>query len=735
MAESYSVEAYLKAVGADQFTSAFKNATKNVEGLDRATESTGLTIGKLAAAVGITAAVAKGFQMVKSAVDGAVSRYDTLSGFPKVLEQMGFSAKDSEKAMSKLSDGIQGLPTTLDDVAKNTQRIATLTGDLDGATDTTLALNNAFIASGSSSADASRGLEQYVQMLSRGEVDLAAWRTLQETMGVALNDVAKAFGFAGASAQNDLYDALKSGEITFNEFNAKLIELDGGVNGFAERARTSSGGIRTAFTNMKTSLVRGVTEILKSIDGVLKNTSLKSIENVIQQAGSKFFGFLNAIAVGIPPAVQKIKEVYAALEPWLPAILSIVAGIATFVVVVSVINTVKNAFMSLKLAVLAVNTAVLANPFVAVLAIIIAVALLVYTYWEPISEFFSNLWQYILDVFRAAYTFLNDITGGAFGEYISIIQTALTTAWTIIQAIWEYIKSTFLNTLAFLKALVTGDFDGMKEAMRKQMDNAKNLLTTIWELIKSKFGAKMAEILANVIAKFVEIKSNIQSKMTEAKTALVNKLAEMVSNTIAKGANIVSAIRTAFTNFVSAVKEKATEAVLTLAQKVGEMPGKVAEKAGEMVSAGKNLVRGLVNGIKGMAGSAVEAITGVVDGVVSKAKSLLKIKSPSRVFKEIGAFTGEGMAIGITDSIRDVSRASQRLATASIPTIEPIDIGSQVATMNQRAERQLNHTFNSNLYSEKRVEINLSIGGRDYTRFVQDIKREQEFIDGRDNRY
>ncbi|TMZ44054.1 hypothetical protein EMG21_32525, partial [Klebsiella pneumoniae] len=182
-------------------------------------------------------------------------------------------------------DGIQGLPTRLDEVAKTTQRIAVMTGDLDGAVETTLALNNAFLASGASQADAARGLEQYVQMLAKGEVDLQSWRTLQETMGVALNDVAKAFGFAGKSAQNDLYEALKSGEITFDEFNSKLIELSNETGGFADRALTASGGIRTAFTNMRTAVVRGVTNIIGAIDDFLKDTPFESIENIIVNLG------------------------------------------------------------------------------------------------------------------------------------------------------------------------------------------------------------------------------------------------------------------------------------------------------------------------------------------------------------------------------------------------------------------------------------------------------------------
>ena len=170
-------------------------------------------MGKVAAGIGVFALVRKGIDMVKQSMDGAISRYDTLNNFPRVMQQLGFDAESSQGAIDKLSDGIQGLPTRLDEVASTAQSIAVMTGDLDGAVDTTLALNNAFLASGASTADAERGLQQYVQMLSKGEVDLQSWRTLQETMPYALRETAEAFGFTGQSATNDFYEALKSGEI------------------------------------------------------------------------------------------------------------------------------------------------------------------------------------------------------------------------------------------------------------------------------------------------------------------------------------------------------------------------------------------------------------------------------------------------------------------------------------------------------------------------------------------
>ena len=114
----------------------------------------------------------------------------------------------------------------MQDITSSAQNFAPLVGGATKAAKTAVALNNAFLASGASTADASRGVQQYSQMLSTNKVDMQSWRTLQETMPVALRKTAEAFGFTGKAATNDLYAALKNGEITMTELNNKFIELN-----------------------------------------------------------------------------------------------------------------------------------------------------------------------------------------------------------------------------------------------------------------------------------------------------------------------------------------------------------------------------------------------------------------------------------------------------------------------------------------------------------------------------
>lgn len=259
---------------------------------------------------------------VRNHMGAAIDRFDTLQKFPKVMEQLGFGADEAEAAIKKLSKGIDGLPTSLDEIAKSSQQIALITGDLDGATDTAIALNNAFLASGSSAWDASRGLTQYTQMLTTGKVDMQSWRTLLETMSPALNKVAKSFGYTGASAKNDLYEALKSGKITFDDFNKRIIELNDGVGGFAELAKTQGTGIRTSFQNIGTAVTKGIANSITAIEQLSKDNGLGGIA----ENADRVKGVVNKAFESINKAISKIdlKGVVQATAPYFKLLAGVV---------------------------------------------------------------------------------------------------------------------------------------------------------------------------------------------------------------------------------------------------------------------------------------------------------------------------------------------------------------------------------------------------------------------------
>ena len=279
-------------------------------------------------------AVSSAMNLVSQSMDKAIDRFDTLQRFPKVMKAFGHSSKDVAASTKLLSEGIEGLPTTLDTVVATTQKLTSMTGNLKQSTKLTIALNNAFLASGASTEEASRGLTQYTQMLSSGKVDLQSWKTLQETMSYALQKTAESFGYAGASAQNDLYKALQDGKITFSDFSKRLIELNKGVNGFAEMAKKNSEGIRTSFTNIVSAIAKGIANVITEFDKLSKAVTGKSIAehlNSIKDAINNTFNIIIGVIRGATPVVKSLVSVLGFLKPVLDPLIAVFTGVVSAV--------------------------------------------------------------------------------------------------------------------------------------------------------------------------------------------------------------------------------------------------------------------------------------------------------------------------------------------------------------------------------------------------------------------
>ncbi|WP_342987487.1 tape measure protein, partial [Streptococcus parasanguinis] len=279
-------------------------------------------------------AVSSAMNLVSQSMDKAIDRFDTLQRFPKVMKSLGHSSKDVASSTKLLAEGIEGLPTSLDTVVATTQKLTSMTGNLKQSTKLTIALNNAFLASGASTDEASRGLTQYTQMLSSGKVDLQSWKTLQETMSYALQKTAESFGYAGASAQNDLYKALQDGKITFSDFSKRLIELNKGVNGFAEMAKKNSEGIKTSFNNIVLAVAKGIANVITEFDNLSKAVTGKSIAkhlDSIKEAINNTFNIIINVIRGATPVVKSLVSVLGFLKPVLDPLISIFAGVVSAV--------------------------------------------------------------------------------------------------------------------------------------------------------------------------------------------------------------------------------------------------------------------------------------------------------------------------------------------------------------------------------------------------------------------
>ena len=286
MAESFSVEAILSATD--------KNMSSTMKKAIGACQSFGDRVKSIVAGVGITKVIGASMNVLSSSLDGAINRFDTMQSYPKVMKSLRFSVEQSQKSVAKLNQSVQGLPTSLADVVTTSKSLAAVTGNIDKATDTTIALNHAFLASGSSFEDASRGLQQYSQMLAKGTVDMQSWRTLQETMAPALTKVSKKLGIASGNT-NELYEALQNGTISFDQFNDAMIECDTETGGFAETALEASKGVKTSMTNIKSAVQNLEQGFMSAMNNMLKSKAMGGLVDNLEKIKSKIYDFRNSI--------------------------------------------------------------------------------------------------------------------------------------------------------------------------------------------------------------------------------------------------------------------------------------------------------------------------------------------------------------------------------------------------------------------------------------------------------
>lgn len=517
-----------------------------------------------AVGMGIYQIAAKAASAVSEQFAGAVSRFDTLNNFPKVMESMGASSNQAHQAIKTLSDGIQGLPTSLDEVATTTQVFMPLSKNANDAAKATLALNDAFLASNATTADASRGLEQYKQMLANGKVDMMGWRSVEETMPASLQKVAKSFGIASGSTQ-ELYQQLNSGKITMKELNDRFIELDGGANGFHQTALNATNGIGTAFKNMGTRTKIALADVLTGFDNMVKELTGNSIGGNINKMTSQFGDFgkagqqaLEGLGKWLKPlqnssgfakpldnALKGIASHKTALKAVGVAVGSIVTGLiaakgatvaviafqkalAGFTAIKNVITSIKSlegamallkfAFATNPVGIVVTAIVALGTAFVTaynhsktfrdgVNGVIKAVANTVGSVVKTVTKAFGGLWKSIKPS-------IDQIAKG-FRELLKILSPVFKAIGIVWNAVWKTMAGVVSTAFTMVKKLVTAGLKAVWTAVKTYAKIIVDIWKLEWDVFKNvviivfKVLATVVKIGVRVIKDVIDLVMNI----------------------------------------------------------------------------------------------------------------------------------------------------------------------------------------------------------------------------------
>lgn len=256
--------------------------------------------------------------------------------------------------------------------------------------------------------------------------------------------------------------------------------------------------------------------------------------------------------------------------------------------------------------------------------------------------------------------------------FLGLVTAIVTAIPRIVSALVAAIPQVLTAILGALPLLIDAGvqlFLGLVESLATVIPQLIVAVTQMLPQIVTTLIGMIPLLLQTAVQLFVKLVDAIPVILPRLVTAIIGMIPRIVSALLGMIPQLLNAAVQLFTGLVTAVPQivpKLVSAVLGLGPK---MVGAVQGMIPKMLSVGKDLIRGLGDGIASMGQWVLDKIGSVVNGAVNWAKGLLGIHSPSRVFRVIGQYTGEGLALGIQDEQNRVQKAMDRLVpSADVPS-------------------------------------------------------------------
>lgn len=225
--------------------------------------------------------------------------------------------------------------------------------------------------------------------------------------------------------------------------------------------------------------------------------------------------------------------------------------------------------------------------------------------------------------------------------------------------------------------------DSLRAKMPDLVTAGANLLKSFLNGVGSKFG-EIANSVANLIVKFTAAVGNQASKITDAAATMMGKflgaLATFGPQLVTKGGEVIF-------KFLEGIGNKGPEIIKKGVAIAGKLLKGLADGLVDLadmgfnalidflhgfaqairdnshelnaagIDVGKAIIEGAIDGMTQLKGALQNVVEGLFKGAIDIAKKVLKIKSPSKVFAEIGSFAMGGLILGLGDSGKDIQDA------------------------------------------------------------------------------
>lgn len=618
--------------------------------------------------------------VIEGSLDGAITRYDTLNNFPKVMKNLGIETSKSQKSIDKLSEELSGLPTTLDQGALAVQRFTSANGDIEKSTDIFLALNNAILAGGASSEIQASALEQLSQAYSKGKMDMMEWRTIQMAMPAQLKQVAEAMGLT----TDDLGEMMRKGDETketMDEFLDTIIKLNkegiGELPSLSEQARNGISGIGTSLIVAKTQIVKGVTDIIDSINKLLEENGLGGINQIIEKIGKNSKIALDTIAERLPDLIKlapTLLGIGGAIKTATPLFDSLSSGSSLLSDNILKLGD-KFGFLDGKMAGIigkagSTTTAIFEILKIATIggAIIAGLGILE-------KNFGGEIDKWILIAKEKAPELVQKFADGvkdnlptilAFGEYL---------IYQLLDLINQNAPSIINSIISIITQLITTFFNMLPEFINTLLKMAEAVIESLAQQMPTLI-PKLVDSILKIIPMLLEHLPELVSCGVDLLLGLADGILTALPQLISQIPDIIVAIVNALLQpeMLLKIKSVGPHLMISLAKALIEnIPNMILAvpkiivglftsfrdtiKNTNWKSLGKNIILGIINGFGGIGNAISNAVENIKSTIVKKFRSVFKIKSPSRLMAdEVGQYIPSGVSVGIeanTDSVLD----------------------------------------------------------------------------------
>jgi trimeric autotransporter adhesin len=560
-----------------------------------------VAVGNLAAKAFSTAASA-----ITSSLSSAVSRVDTMSNYSNIMKGLGYSASDAKDQITKLSEGIEGLPTTLDGIVTIQQQFTALTGSMDEATKLSLALNNATLAGGQGAEVASSAMQQWYQVIANGTPDLQSWRIINAAMPAQLNQLAQSILGAEATS-TDLFNAWKAGTVTTDQVKEALVTLNeeggDGITAFSEQALTGTAGISTALQNMKTAVVKNVANILETLNGGEGGNNITSIF-----AGMK--NTINAFGSAINNFLKEHTE----------AIYNIANAISTLLDPNAIYN--PSTFQSLANGVMEILTDLLSKILALIPRILTAVG-------EILPQLLSLVVNCVTSVVSALGQLLPQVVIAIVNIIPQLITGILECVASVVSALGQAMPQIISAILGMIPQVLTGLIESIPLLINAALQLVSGLALGILEALPVLLET-MPQVINSMVTGLISALPQILQAAVQIVLALVNGIVQNLPSIIQSAVEIIYTLVSSLTNATNLFKlfDAALTIILAIAESLWSNLPYVIEAALQiMTSLASGLLQFLPQVLKAIGQVLLALIAAIIANIPAIANTAIKILS------------------------------------------------------------------------------------------------------------